>query len=264
MLFPRIDVREVLLKSTQYRGAKVVAEVDIDVVTASRSKPATNALQLGQYAERRYDVEQARKQLSDASIIARREKDGFIEAAALMRMTINADGVSNSSSQPDFLKAAQEVLEYDIFAMQEELTEKRTPRDQAVPIMKPRLDLLELIKHNRAQYELRQQSLLLCDTRNNANRLLSQASWFNAENVSRTGLTNATKLFGPGHWWNAVMLVRLTSAMLRQGKHKEAAPLVERAAMIFGEWSDDSDHFREELGLLQAAQSDIKLLTDGK
>lgn len=263
MLFQRIDVREALLRAVQYRVAKVVGEVDIDVVTASRSKEALNQLQIGQYAERRYQVDIARRHYAEASSIARREKDGFIEAAALTRLTMNADGTVNSASQPDFLRAAIEVLEFDIYTMQEQFLEQRTAREVALPLMQPRTDLLELIKHNFEQYELRQKSANLCETRNNAGRLLAQGRWFNAEAVARTGVSNATKVFGAQHWWNAVMLVRLSTALLRQGKHKEAAPLVARAAALFHEWSDDSTgYFNEEIGLLQAAQSDVKLLTE--
>lgn len=263
MLFPRIDVREGLLCNNYNRGARRAEEIEIDLSTAT-SAEARRLLERGHGQARVYMVDTARRFYCDAAELARKHRDGFIEAAAGMLQTILMDGMTNSNSQPHFLEGALEALDYELYGLRERLTEARAPRDQAIPIMNPRIALRDLIEENLSQYRFRQDSLLLAETMTNANRQLAAGNWFAAESVSRIGSENATATFGADHWWNAVMLVRQATALLRQQQVERAKPLLQKAAFVFAEWSDFADNggvFKQELDILRVAQSDVAIVS---
>jgi hypothetical protein len=262
MQFHRIDVRQGLLSNSFNRGARHVEQVDIDFSTA-RSENARKMLERGQGQSRMYNVDAARRSYCEAAELARRDKDGFVEAAAGMLLTMLMDGMTNSNSQPHFMESALAALDYEIFCLSEQFLADAAKREVTVPILHPRNTLRDLIVDNLAQYKFRQDSLLIADTKTNIDRHLAAGDWNAAANVSKIGAENAGEMFGQDHWWVGVMLVRRATALLRMQQLQMAQPLVQRAAFIFQEWTDfttDGGGFKNELGILTAAQSDIKLL----
>jgi hypothetical protein len=260
--FPRIDVRYGLLTSGGAGIGRHVQQVSIDFTTA-RSATARDWLERGVAQARMYSLEASRRSFCEASQTARREKDGFVESAAGMLLALQADGTTNTSSQPQFLQDALKVLDYEMFGWSEQFLEQGAPREVTVPILQPRNSLRELIVDNLDQFNLRQDSLLIAETRTNINRLLAQSNWLQAGNVAKIGVENATALFGENHWWVAVMLVRRATALLRQQQAKLAQPLVKRASYIFSEWTDhtaDGGVFKQELDHLKTAESNLRLL----
>jgi hypothetical protein len=209
-------------------------------------------------------IDAARLLYCDASEKARHEKDGFIEAAATMLQTLLMDGMSPSGSQLHFLDQALQTLDFELFSLREQFMAQRTPRKVAVVAMAPRLELRDLIEENKRQFQLREDCLLLAETRLNVDRHMASGQWFQASNVAQIGLQNTIEMFGTDHWWNAVMMVRLATALLRQQKVAKAQSLIANVGSILDEWTDYSvkgDVFAFERDALRTAQHDIALMT---
>lgn len=260
MLFPKMDVRLNLLSGAKgKRFGKRIDEIDIDMTTAT-SPGALEALNIGHSAMRRYDVETARRRLCEASERARKEKDGFIEAASTMLLTIQADGVVNSESQPQFMADAAKIIDFEVFALTERFTEEMATPEVARPIILPRLALQELIEHNLAQYQLRQQSLSIADTRIDVDRYLSAGNWLAAENVSKSACKNAIAIFGERHWWRGVMLTRLATSLLRQQKPgaRRLAQLA-RGILLESDLDDTDNGYKFEWDVLRTVEADLSL-----
>ncbi len=258
MLFPIIDVRPSLLSNSKgKRYGKRVEEIDIDMTTAT-SALALEALKAGHSAMCRYDVETARRRLCEASELARKQNDAFVEAATVMLLTIQADGTVNSESQPQFLEEAFKVIDYEVFVLNDRFTTQKTATVDAKPILLPRLALKGLIEHNLEQYRLRQKSLSIADTRNDVDRHLAEANWFAAENVSSSASQNAVAIFGERHWWRGVMLTRQATALLRQQK-PGAKRLVKLARGILLESSLDETGFQFEWDVLRTVEADLSI-----
>ena len=263
--FPRVDVRYGLLSNSAARIGRNVEHVAVDFATA-RSPRARDLLERGVSQARMYNVEAARRSYCEASELARRDKDGFVAAAAGMLLTLQADGMTNSNSQSHFLEEALKALDYEMFGWSEQFLEDGAPRAITVPVLHPRNALRELIVDNLEQFNFRQDSLLFADTRTNIDRHLAQGNWLQAGNVAKVGVENATAMFSENHWWVAVMMVRRATALLRQQQPKVALPLVKRAAYIFQEWTDFTTGggvFKQELDILTTAESDLKVLMVG-
>jgi len=264
MKFFRIDVRDGLLHNSCNRVARQVEEVEIDFENAV-SVRARVALERGMAAMRRYDIENARRAYCDASELARRDKDGLVEAAALMQMAMQSDGMTNHESQTYFLGKALEAIDFEIFTLCEKFVADAAAKDVTVPIMNPRNALRELIDYNLAQYKLRNDSLLLAESLTNANRHLASADWEAAKNVANIGASNATEMFGANHWWVAVMMAREATAHLRQQKPQRAKQLVQRARYILQEWTDfatvNGGVFKREFDILSIAEHDLAVVS---
>ncbi len=264
MLFPKVDARHSLLTSTDRLYAREVGGVLIDFETA-RSQRAVELLQAGHSAARSYHIQRARLSLSDAAELARKDRDGFVEAAASALLSIHMDsGAGPYSAQPHFLAEAVATLDYEIFVIEDEMYSREAKQEVAKPLLLPRLALLAALKENLVQFEIRERSQHLFSTRVMLDNHLMQSNWVPAENVARTGLQNAGKIFGWDHWWCAVMKVRLATALLRQQKTKEAQEQVRHASNIFSEWMDGNTTdavYKFELDTLQTAQSDIAIVS---
>lgn len=265
MLFPRIEVKECLLRGTGMPMlGRQVENIEIDM-TSARSSTALAHLERARGQADRYMIDNARRSYCDASECARREKDGFVEAAAIMALTQLMDGTTNGSSQPYMLGQALAALDFEIFGLQAELLEARTPRAVALLVMTPRLELRDLIEENQRQFQFRQDSLMLAETRSNIDRHLAAGRWVEAANVARIGSQNAVGTFGSDHWWNAVMLLRLSTALLRQQQVAQAQKAIANVKAMLDEWTDynskGADVFKFEKDLLQTALSDIALMT---
>lgn len=261
----RIDVRHGLLTNSGVCIGRNVEQVDIDLTTA-RSAEARDLLERGVSQARMYNIDASRRSFCDASETARRDKDGFVEAAAGTLLALQADGMTNTSSQSYFLQQALKALDFEIFGWSQRFLDDAAPRDVSAPILQPRNTLRELIVDNLEQFNFRQDSLLIAETRTNINRHLAQGNWLQAGNVAKIGAENATEMFGENHWWVAVMLVRRATALLRQQQAKMAQPLVKRAAYIFAEWTDftaGGGVFKQELDILTTAESDLRLFAVG-
>jgi hypothetical protein len=264
MLFPRLDVKECLIRGDGIRrNARQLEQLEIDL-TGARSSSARELLERAQGQVARYMIDNARRLNCEASEVARQEKDGFVEAAATMLQTILMDGMSPGASQVHYLDQALQAMEFELFVCREQLLANRTPRAEALVIMTPRLALRDLIEENKGQFQLREDSLLLAETRLNIDRALANGEWVKAINVARIGSQNATEQFGADHWWNAIMMARLATALLRQQQPVGTVhTLVIRAGFILDEWTDfsaKSDVFAFEKDILRTAASDIKLL----
>lgn len=265
MLLPRIDVKEGLLHGDGTRRyGRCVEKIEIDMTTAT-NQDAVAMLIRGQHQAERYNMEQARRLNCEASEQARLSKDGFVEAAATMVQTILMDGLTNNQSQPHFLGQALTTLDAELDRQRDSMTTARTTRKDALPIMTPRLDLRELIEENLRQFQFRQDSLMLAETRVNCDRHLAAGAWEPAVSVARIGSQNATELFGADHWWNAVFRVRLATALLRMQEVVRARQALDKVASIFDEWTDYSDKgndvFKFQRDILATAQADIALMT---
>lgn len=263
--FPRVDVRHGLLTNSGARIGRNVEQVGIDFAT-TRSVKARDLLERGLSQARMYNIDASRRTYCDAAQVARSEKDGFVEAAVGMLLALQSDGITNSNSQSHFLEEALKALDYEMFGWSEVFLADGAPRDVTVPILHPRNTLRKLIVDNLEQFNFRQDSLLIADTRTNIDRHLAQGNWLQAGNVAKVGVENATSMFSENHWWVAVMMVRRATALLRQQQPKLALPLVKRAAYIFQEWTDfttDGGVFKQELDILATAESDLKVLMVG-
>lgn len=263
MKFSRIDVREGLLRNSSNRVGRRVEEVEIDM-SASTSERARDALERGINAANRYDMENSRRALCEASKLAQQDKDGLVEAAALMLLGMQSDGMTNHESQTHYLGKALEALDFEIFALSERFVGEAAPREITGPIMAPRNQMRDLIEANLAQYLLRNDSLLLAETLTNANRHLASGNWQAAKNVARTGAANASAAFGGNHWWVAVMMAREATALLRLQQPESAKELVKRARYILLEWTESDSRggvFETDLGILSVAENDIAIVS---
>lgn len=263
MKFARIDVREGLLSNSINRCARQVEEIEIDMSTA-RSEAARTLLERAMGQARSYNIEAARRLFVEASQVARRMMDGFSEAGAVMSLTMLMDGMTNGQSQEHYLGQALEAIDFEMFGLSEKFLAEGASREVTRPILDPRNQLRDLITENLEQYKLRQDSLLLAETKTNADRNLASSNWIAADNVAAIGATNATSMFGPDHWWVAVMHVRRATALLRQQRVDEAQRLTRHAAFILQEWTDFKERdgvFKREWDILRVAQADIKVMT---
>lgn len=265
MLFPRVDVKECLLRNSSgmRMSGRYVERIEIDM-TSARSQKALTHLERAKNQADRYMVEQARRFYCDASECARREKDGFVEAAAVMSLALLMDGTVNGSSQPHYLGQALEALDFELYGLRQQMLTDRTPREVALPIMTPRVALRDLIEENQRQFQFRQDSLLLAETKTNIDRHLAAGRWVEAANVARIGSQNVTEMYGKDHWWNAVMLLRLGTALLRQQEVAKAQQAVAHVGSILDEWTDYADTgvdvFKFERDMLSVARNDIALM----
>jgi hypothetical protein len=264
MLFPRVDVKECLLRNGSMKYARRVEHIEIDMTTA-RSAEALSQLERARSLSDRYMVDEARRWNSEAAATARRHKDGFVEAAALMSQTILMDGMTNSQSQTHFLGQALAALDSELEGHREQMLADRTPRAVAIVTMNPRMELRDLIVENNLQFQLRQDSLFLAETKTNADHHMGAGDWMKAANVARIGANNAVELFGVDHWWHAVMRVRLATALLRMQEVVAARQVVANTSSILDEWTDYDtrgvDVFKFERDMLSIAQHDIALMT---
>ncbi|MDZ4836315.1 MAG: hypothetical protein SGJ27_21250 [Candidatus Melainabacteria bacterium] len=262
MLFYRVDVRESLLRnSTGRHYAKRVETIEIDMSGAS-SKVALELFERARHQEDRYQPESARRLYCQAAAVARRNKDYFVEAAVVMCQTMMMDGMTNGESQIQYMEQAREALEYGLYALRDQLLEARTKRSEAVEVIGPKLDLLTLIEENKQQYTMRQNMLLIAETRLNIDRHMAAGNWVQAANVARIGSQHASEQYGSDHWWNGVMLARLATALMRLQEVQQARQLMRTATTVLGEWTDYSakDAFDFEHDLLSVVHHDILLV----
>lgn len=236
MLFPKVDVRENLLSNGSMHGARIREQVDIGMSEVTRSKPALISLERAQNAMRLYKVDVARVGYTNGIEYARADKDDLLTAAGIALQALLMDGISAVGPLPALCEA-RDVLMRDIAAMQDLLTDQRAKREKAIVVMQPRMDLLDVLKHNIAQYELLRDAHHLHDAMRFADKQLAQRRPETALQIAKTGAESARNVLGPNHWFVAVMETRRVLAMFTLKQHDEVPKLAKRAIAIFEEWS---------------------------
>ncbi|MBX9689563.1 MAG: hypothetical protein K2X27_22830 [Candidatus Obscuribacterales bacterium] len=262
MKFDKLEVIESLLNvRSKDRSIRRAETVEIEVEQSASSKKALELLLQGFDQASRYNIEAARRAFCEAMETARRDRDGFIEAAAcLHRVQLMHTQNSPAGSQQSFLKDALEVLDFDIFAQESKLTESRAKPEDARPIILPRLALKELLQHTLAQYDLRQQSMGMADSLCYFEEHLSKGNFVSAESVARSAESNAEKSFGRDHWWHALSRLWLSRACRRQGKIAEADKLAASAEQALLEWTElplDESIFKDEVRKCRKAANPV-------
>lgn len=240
MKFPKVDVRENLLSTAAMRGARIVEQVELRMDGLCRSNRALLALARGQAAMNTYRVEVARVAYADGITHARDDHDDLLLACAITLQALLLDGISSAGPLPA-LRDAREALLRDIAATQESLMDRRCKREEALSVMQPRCDLLELIDHNIAQYELQRSASQLHESKKFADSLIAQRKPETALQVATTAAENAKNMLGRDHWLVAVMDVRRALAMFLLGRHDEVAKLARGVIATFEEWSSGED-----------------------
>lgn len=257
MQFPRVDVRYGLLSNAGTRFARHVEQIEIPIEKTCISQDGCVLLLSAERSMRSYMGDAARAKLASASQLARRDKDGFVEAAALVHLTLLRDGETHHSSQIHFLDQALEALEFEIYTLGVQYLADGARREVTDPVMLPRVALRDLMRLNREQFQLRQDSLMLAETRIRLEHLIERGDLVAAKNIAGTGITNACQQYGYDHWWHAVMLVRLGTALLRMGETEQAQRAVQHAEQILLEWTVDElgqSVFKKECTMLQAVR----------
>jgi hypothetical protein len=262
MLFPKVEVREPLLSRSSHKGARVVEFVEIPLDTG-KSQRALIALARGANAMRTYRVDIARSAYCDGADFARKDRDGFLEAAGSLLLTQLMDGIGPIHAQTSCLLEAGEILDYEVFQQSERFMEAYTPREQALPIMEPRLALLDLIRYNHAQYWLRGQSAGLMDDKERADQLIALKDGKTAWTLATIGMDTAEKRFGSDHWWVSVMNVRRVLALHILGESEQGRKLAAQTMNALSEWATDGECdplFAVDYALMkQAAEGSLQL-----
>jgi hypothetical protein len=255
MLFPKVDVREAILSNATYTGARIIEQVQISLNAASKSKPALVALERGQSAMVMYRVDVARTAYTDACSHAREGNDQLLLAAGEVLLASLFDNIS-AETPLTMLEKAHNVLKQDINAQQEELIDRRAKREDALVLMQPRFDLLDVVEHNIRQYELQRDARTVRDAKRWADEHMAARRLETAAQVALRGAESARNTFGADHWLVAVMNTRRALALHLLGQHDAVAPLARAAVVTFEEWSTDLDvdnAFRVDCELMRQA-----------
>jgi hypothetical protein len=167
---------------------------------------------------------------------AREDKDDLMLAAGIILQAQLLDGISAVGPLKS-LEEARGKLRGDIETMQDLLTDQRAKREQAIIVMEPRLNLMEVIDHNIGQYTLQRDANHLHDAKRFADQQLLQRHPETALQIATTAWESGKNMFGPNHWLCAVMNTRRALALHQLGRRDEVAKTARAAIAAFEEWS---------------------------
>src|SRR5690606_31491525 len=88
----------------------------------------------------------------------------------------------------------------------------------------------------------------LRDLEARAHKFLVDGHFVDSERVAWVGYRRVVRLRGADFWRAAVMLNRVASAQINQGKHREALQALDAAASVLSEWPGYAD---EHLGYIE-------------
>lgn len=250
-----------VLSNSAVAGIRTSRETEIDLTAGTDGLEAIRNLFDRSAAQMRmYKIDAARLLLLEASEAARKARCRFLQAASGAELALMGTHRSTNASILHFLGEAHEVLEQDIFSMQDRFMEMRTTADVAKPLLAPRQVLLKVIQGNIEQYTLLERSPNLREIKARADEALLQSNWELAENLCTVGVGNALKVFGKSHWWVASMRFRLGSALLGKKVPGPARLQVMHAELIMRRWAveGDSGPFAIEMELLKIAAKSVE------
>lgn len=176
----------------------------------------------------------------------RQTRNWFFQALICNQMAANARKVAESLRH---IETALQILQEELSRQQDELLEARCPQQEARQRLDPLLHLLEIVKFNKAELQLLEQSHNLQQQRRIVEKFFHQGNYQQVLNISEECLQEAARTFCVSHWWCGVFMLCQAYALNKQGVVAEAICAMNKAELLLSDWGEPeqpNDFLRRE------------------